>query len=621
MTINKPAISSDNLLLALIFVVLSTSTIVWSVADKSPPVWDPSDHMSAAYDYYRYAAKGNLRGLAHEFFVEPHYYAPLVHIVTAAVFLFAGVSRVSAIVVNLLSLALLLYSVNWMARALFGPDAGSSRLNPEKSEGEPAAHGFRRPFYPGVVAALLAACYHFSAWLMHDAFLDFPLTAIVSASFVCLMRAGDFQDRKKAVLFGAAAGLGLLTKQTFAFFFVLPALYVTFRVLRTRSLKNFINLLLAACVALAVAAIWYGPHLNDVIEIYKVNREGAINENEAPLFTLMSNAFYSHALLSAQLQVPLATLFISGLVYSLFRRRRGIALIHLWLLSGIAMFTLVANKDVRYTVPVTPAAAILSVSWLSALYKAGGRKNRAGLTELDETAEIAGSAGKRAASRRELTPILRAAASISIAVWAGVSFFNAQWPAPGDGYFIDMPRFRWMVFARNYYVMDRRPSPDDWALPSIVMTVAGEGASNSPGARQAEDRPPTPRETISPSTRDADVAGPQSRPTLGVVVNLPHLNPSSVGLYSRLLSPERAGAPLINVDYIVVDSALYRLDGCEYLLVRTGLDRASWVGSTERAVEEFIKKNPRKVTRVASFPIPLEEAEAVIYRCGGGDNE
>jgi hypothetical protein len=184
-----------------------------------------------------------------------------------------------------------------------------------------------------------------------------------------------------------------------------------------------------------------------------------------------------------------------------------------------------------------------------------------------------------------------------------------------------------MVFARNYYVMDRRPSPEDWALPSIVMTVANEGAtrrngaSDSPGARQSQERPPTPRETISPSTRDADVAGLESRPTLGVVVNLPHLNPSSVGLYSRLLSPERAGAPLINVDYIVVNSALDRLDGCEYLLVRTGLDRASWVGPTERTVEEFIKNNPRKVTRVASFPIPLEEAEAVIYRCGGDDNE
>jgi 4-amino-4-deoxy-L-arabinose transferase-like glycosyltransferase len=598
--INKRWVKRETALLGLIFVVLSTSTLVWSITDKSPPVWDPSDHMSAAYDYYRYAALGNMGGLAKEFFNEPHFYAPLVHLITAFVFLVAGASRVSGIVVNLLSLALLLYSVNWMARALEGGDPGDES---------------GRTFYPGVVAALLAGSYHFGAWLMHDAFLDFPLTAIVAASFACLINAGDFQDRKKAVLFGIAAGLGLLTKQTFAFFFVLPAIYVAFRVLRSRSMKGGINLLLAACIALAVAAIWYWPHLDDVIAIYNVNREGAINENEAPLFTLMSNLFYPHALLSAQLQIPFGVLFVSGLVYSLIRRREQSTLIYLWLLSGIVMFTLVANKDVRYTVPVTPAAAILSVSWLGGLHRARGQKGEAVLTA---------RGGRRSPHRRRAATIIYSAAACAIAAWALVSFFNAQWPVAGNGYFIDTPRFRWMVFARNYYVLDHRPMSDDWNLPAIVETVASEGAKRRgerPADIQSDERPPTPRETISPSTRGADIDPSANRPTLGVVVNLPHLNPSAVGLYSRLLSPGRAGAPLIDVDYIVVDSALDRLEGCEYLLVRTGLDRAEWVGSAERAVEEFIKKNPQKVARVASFPIPLDQAEAVIYRCGGNENE
>ncbi|HYP25787.1 MAG TPA: glycosyltransferase family 39 protein, partial [Blastocatellia bacterium] len=476
----KPGIKSEPLLLGIIFVILSTSTLVWSVAEKSPPVWDPSDHMSAAYDYYRYAAKGDVSGLAHEFFIEPHYYAPLVHMVTALVFLIAGASRVSGIVVNLLSLALLLYSVNWMARRLYGAGGG--------------------PFYPGVLAALLAACYHFSAWLMHDAFLDFPLTSIVASGFASLISAGDFTDRRKAILFGVVAGLGLLTKQTFAFFFVLPAIYIAFRVLWSRDLKACINLLLAAFVALAVAAIWYWPHLNDVIAIYNVNREGAINENEAPLFTLMSNLFYSHALLSAQLQVPFAILFLSGLAYSVFRRRKESLLLYLWLLSGIGMFTLVANKDVRYTVPVTPAAAVLSVCWLSALYNARGRRNE---NSPSGPGEKPGRDWGRAGT------VFQAGAASAIAAWALVSFFNAQWPAPGSGFYVDTPRFRWMVFARNYYGMDHRPLAHDWNLPAIIETVVSDrsaraGTSTEPAiARQHGQRPPTPRETTSPPTRDA----------------------------------------------------------------------------------------------------------------------
>ncbi|HKG22827.1 MAG TPA: glycosyltransferase family 39 protein [Blastocatellia bacterium] len=614
MKINNRWIKRETALLGLIFVVLSTSTLVWSITDKSPPVWDPADHMSAAYDYYRYVALGDLGGLAKEFFIEPHFYAPLVHIVTAFVFLVAGASRVSGIVVNLLSLALLLFSVNWMARALEGAGRNPLRYDASSEPGGPGEEA-RKTFYPGVVAALLAGSYHFGAWLIHDAFLDFPLTAIVAASFACLINAGDFQDRKKAILFGIAAGLGLLTKQTFAFFFVLPAIYVALRVLRSRSLKGGINLLFAAWIALAVAAIWYLPHLNDVIAIYNVNREGAVNENEAPLFTLMSNLFYPHALLSAQLQVPFGMLFLSGLVYSLIRRRKENALIYLWLLSGIVMFTLIANKDVRYTVPVTPAAAILSVSWLGALHRARSDAREAARS---------GRGGSRLSNRRRASTIFYAASACSIAAWAFVSFFNAQWPAPGNGYYIDTPRFRWMVFARNYYSLDHRPVADDWNLPAIVEAVASEGSKRQgegPAARQSDGRPTAPRETVSPSTREAEDGPSAGRPTLGVIVNLPHLNPSAVGLYSRLLSPGRAGAPLVNVDYIVVDSALDRLEGCEYLLVRTGLDRAEWVGSTERAVEEFIRKNPRKVARVASFPIPLDQAEAVIYRCGGIENE
>jgi hypothetical protein len=108
---------------------------------------------------------------------------------------------------------------------------------------------------------------------------------------------------------------------------------------------------------------------------------------------------------------------------------------------------------------------------------------------------------------------------------------------------------------------------------------------------------------------------------LGVVVNLPYLNPSSFTLYTRLMAPERAGPPLFKVDSLVSDSARDRVDRCEYLLVRTGLDRAEWVAPMERYVEQFIRDNPSRFVRVAAFPIPLEEAEAVIYKCVGQSSE
>jgi hypothetical protein len=212
---------------------------------------------------------------------------------------------------------------------------------------------------------------------------------------------------------------------------------------------------------------------------------------------------------------------------------------------------------------------------------------------------------------------LKLAPVAAIAAWSLISFFNSQWPRPGFGYAIDTPRWRWMVYARNYYGFDHRPLQEDWSVPDIVRTVAQSYAedrrpgshSNGTGGEADKLREPAPRESVSPRT-----AAAEGRATLGVVVNLPYLNPSSVALEARLTSREPAGPPVIRVEWIVVESALDRIKGCDYLLVRTGLESAEWSSAAEREVANLMRANPERFIRVASFPIPLREAQSVIYR-------
>ncbi|MEK6302067.1 MAG: glycosyltransferase family 39 protein [Acidobacteriota bacterium] len=580
------------LLLIAIFIVLSASTVLWTLRDRTPSPWDPADHISAAYDYYALLARLDVKGFAHELFKAPHYYAPMVHLISAVVFLVLGASKLTGIAVNLISLAALMCAMSWMARTLYGKTERSS-------EAEPAGSS------PGValtvLPALVCACYHFNAWLIHDAFLDFPLVAAVAVSFALLIRAGDFKDRRAALLFGLSFGIGLLVKQTFAFFFVLPCLYIALRVLLSRDRRAILNLMLASGVGLAIAALWYAPHFRDVIAVYHQNQQAAIDEGEAPLYSFESNFFYVHALISMQMQLPMGVLFASGVLYSLLRRRRESTLLYLWLISGIGVFALVANKDVRYTVPVLPAAALLSLCWLGDL-----KRNR----------PAASSSGARSMINAAAKP-LKLALAAAIAAWSLAGFFNAQWPKPGFGYAIDTPRWRWMVWARNYYGFDHRPLADDWSVPEIVRAVAGLGFEDrTAGSKRAGPvgetsgaRPPAPNESVSPQT-----GASEDRPTLGVVVNLPYLNPSSVALEARFQSAERAGPPLIRVEWIVAESALDRIERCDYLLVRTGLEHAEWSSTAEREVEGLIRAHPDRFTRAASFPIPLKEAEAVIYR-------
>jgi len=471
--------------------------------------------------------------------------------VSAGIFLIFGASKLTGIGVNLVSLAALLWSVAWMSRHCYA----KTQIIDESSDAQP-----QPAILLSLLPALIAACYHFSAWLIHDAFLDYPLTAVVAVSFALLIRADNFIVRRDVLAFAVAAGIGMLVKQTFAFFFVLPVLYVAIRVLRSGDRRAILNLALAGLVFTLVAAIWYGPHLQDVIAIYAENRQAAVNENEAPLFSFDSNFFYIHALISMQMQLPLAVVFASGSLYSLARCRKQSLMFYLWILSGIGCFMLVANKDVRYTAPVLPAAALISVCWLR---------------------EFAPHARDLKSAMRKAVGYLKAVLVAGIAAWALVSFFNAQWPRAGWGTAIDTPRYRWMVFARNYYGFDHRPLNDNWSVPEIVRTVSSQ--------------------QLTP-------------PVLGVVVNLPYLNPSSVALYSRLLSGKRAAAATIDVRWVVEPSMIDRIGDCDYILVRTGLDKADWVASAEREVDELIRGNPDQFIRAAGFPIPLEDAEAVVYR-------
>ena len=267
-------------------------------------------------------------------------------------------------------------------------------------------------------------------------------------------------------------------------------------------------------------------------------------------------------------------------------------MLYLWLLGGIASFTLVANKDARYTVPVLPAAALISMCWLS------GWKARRD--------------GKQERSAWKMAGVLKPALVASIAVWALVSFFNAQWPRPGMGYYLDTPNFRWMVFGRNYFALDHRPLPDEWGVPDIVRTIAGQSNPlQASGSGDGSDLNPS----SGTETRLSAVLKDINAPTVGVAVNLPYLNPSTISLYTRLLAPGRAARPLFNVDWLVVDGARDRIEKCDFLVVRTGLDRAEWVAPLELPLEKLIRTNPQRFIEVGRFPIPIDRAEVLVYKC------
>jgi len=419
-----PAIRREHVISGIVFIVLIFSTVAWTQANRTPPSWDPADHLRTSYDFYRPLSHGQFVEFFDELFRAPHAYGPLFHWITAGIFLVAGVSRLTGIAANFLGLAVLLFSVNWIG----------DRLHPPF----PMARSASSVFRPGAIAALLAVCYHFPAWLIHEAFLDYLLTAMVALAFALLMRADEFHVRSDAILFGVVAGLGMLAKQTFLFFFILPGIALWCRALIRRDRQAIANLALSATVAVFIASIWYVPHLNDVIGIYRVNVVNAAVEHEAPVFSFRFLAYYWGVLGGLQIQLLFGILFLFGVAYSVRRRFRKDWMLYLWILSGILSFTLIANKDTRYTVPILPAVALLSVSWLN-----GVRPSR------------------------------RLPAAALIALLAFVSFFNAQWPSPKMDFHLSAMDTPLYFLSGNVFRFDHHPMSEDWSVPESVASASG----------------------------------------------------------------------------------------------------------------------------------------------------
>lgn len=576
------------ILLTTIFLIYIIATSWWTLQDRTPPAWDPADHIAAGYDYFAPLARLNFSGFAREIFIEPHFYAPFVHLITAFFFAIFGASRLSGIAVNFASLAVLLGAVYWMSKRLYGDPIHASVINPTNGGKEHDQTFAVQPIsviLMSVLAALLASSYHFSAWLLHDGFLDYPLMAMVTAGYAALLNAGDFHNRRAAILFGVIAGCGMLTKQTFGFFFVLPAVYVAIRVLLTRNVKAIFNLLLAAGILCALTALWYFPHLCEVRTIFRINNEAAVAENEAPLFSFESNVFYLHALFSQQMQLPFALLFLFGLIYSLVLFRRQSILLYLWLLSGIGAFSLLPNKDLRYSVPVLPAAAIISVCWV-------GRW--------------------RLEARTMKVRIIKSLPLLAITIWALISFFNAQFPAEGMGVFIDSPGYRFMVFARNYFGFDHHPWRSDWGVPDAVKAIENDWQQHRPPKEKLI------RKNLHPTcSRDDNALMPEGyyeKPVVGVVVNLPFLNPSNFNLYGRLLTQKRGEVPLLLIDWLTAETLKNHLEDCDYIVIRSVIDKGGQTAALEPYARDWVKANSAELVQIAAYPIPIEGAEVQVYR-------
>jgi hypothetical protein len=329
------------LLLVLLYAVLCSVIAVWVLLDRRPPEWDHANHLERAVDCHR-----SLRIVAdtgtREILEASSFYPPVVTCAAGLLYLVFPIAPLTAQAVMMAFLALAMAALYGLGRRLVDMETG-------------------------VWAAFLFATAPFVVFSLTNFQLDLPLAAMVAFALYALVRSESFGDARWSLVLGAAFGLGMLTKPPFAIYVALPVLWGLWRALRSPERRRRLGGAGAAlAIGLLLALPWYGPRLFGLpMQILNRSFKQAAEQQNPELLTSAALSYYPRTL-PTQLGLLGGLLLIWGL-WALRKHRAARTMLWLATLGPFIVFSLIQNKNLRYTLPILPAAALVAAVGLRSL--------------------------------------------------------------------------------------------------------------------------------------------------------------------------------------------------------------------------------------------------------------
>ncbi|MDP9400887.1 MAG: glycosyltransferase family 39 protein [Actinomycetota bacterium] len=343
----------ERLALAALVLGFLALSLAWLAVDERVPDFDSGKHLLFGWAMHDALAGGDLLAPLEVWTAYP----PLVHLVTGASALVAGIGVDAAVFAQaLVFVPLLAVGCYGTARVAYGPGAG-------------------------ILAAVFALAAPMVLSLFHLHMLDAPQAALVAVTVWLALASDRFRRVPLAALAGLAAGLGMLAKQTFPLFVAGLLLVMLLRGgwRRPRGL-------LAFCLVLALVALpWYLAHLDDLRGLVAgaTGAPGPVGGGPAngeqpgsvtpPRWSTQNAGWYVWNALNVQLLAPLTALFVvGGVALSLrwLRRRRPEDLTPELVAGGLVAYlalTYLSLKDPRYSLPAIVYMAALGVGGITAL--------------------------------------------------------------------------------------------------------------------------------------------------------------------------------------------------------------------------------------------------------------
>lgn len=329
------------LILGLIWLAGALSDRIWLKIDNSVPAWDQADYLTGSLNYWQ--ALQQIQWLNSEWWASfwqlSSKIPPVTYTVAAIVQQIFGRGVEQATLIHLIFSAILLTSVYGLGVQLFSIEIG---------------------LWAAALCQLFPSLYRYRLEFV----LDYPLTAVVTLSFLCLtlwIRSAFGKQWLWAAAFGVCFGLAVLVKQTALFFLFVPVLWVGIATLYRRQWQRLLQLVSGLLLSVVVFYPWYRTNWLIVLTSGKrATIDSAIAEGDPPLHTLAAWTYYWE-ILPYQVSWVLLLVPIIGIVLYWQRQEKyytSLAWLAIFWLGAYFLCSLNINKDERYVLPYLPVVAL-----------------------------------------------------------------------------------------------------------------------------------------------------------------------------------------------------------------------------------------------------------------------
>jgi 4-amino-4-deoxy-L-arabinose transferase-like glycosyltransferase len=292
------------LVLGAIWLVGALCDRIWLALDRSIPAWDQTNHLTGSLNYLNALQHAQWFSAAwwKSFWMLSNKYPPLTYIATAPFQQVFGTGPDRALLVNLLFSAILLGSVYGLGKHLFNSRVG---------------------LWAAGVCVLLPRLYTFRL----NYLIDYPLTALVAASFFCLTLWRDAKTRRqgwiRALQFGVCLGLAMMVKQSVLFFLFVPLLWLSIPLLWKRLWGRLLQLISGLFLCVLIFGPWYRTNWIYLLSTPQNAVVGpAASEGDPALNTLTAWTYYWNDLPRAVSWPLLLVPLVGLLLYWMFPRFR-----------------------------------------------------------------------------------------------------------------------------------------------------------------------------------------------------------------------------------------------------------------------------------------------------------